>query len=86
VGQFLLEDVICRYGCIGKIMADRRELDAKEAHEFFGKSRIKLSLTMAYNLEANDNSKWEYSPIAKTLMKACNGKVSYWTRLLPFAL
>jgi hypothetical protein len=29
--QFLLEDVICRYGCVGKIIADRGELDAREA-------------------------------------------------------
>ena len=27
VGKFLLEDVICRYGCVGKIIADRGELD-----------------------------------------------------------
>jgi hypothetical protein len=27
--QFLLEDVICRYGCVGKIIADWGELDAR---------------------------------------------------------
>ena len=28
VFNFLLEDVVCRYGCVGKIVADRGELDA----------------------------------------------------------
>jgi hypothetical protein len=31
VCRFLLEDVLCRYGCVGKIVADRGELDANEA-------------------------------------------------------
>ena len=51
--KFLLEDVICRYGYVGKIVADRGELDANEAREFFSRMGIKLSLTMAYNPEAN---------------------------------
>ena len=35
VCHFLIEDVICRYGCVGKIMADRDELDVQEAEELF---------------------------------------------------
>ena len=35
VCRFLLEEVICRYGCVGKIIADRGELDANEAKELF---------------------------------------------------
>ena len=35
VCKFLIEDVICRYRCMGKIMVDRGELDAKEAEELF---------------------------------------------------
>ena len=31
VCKFLLEDVICRYKCIGKIVADRGELDSNKA-------------------------------------------------------
>jgi hypothetical protein len=60
----------------GKITAYRGELDAKEAHDYFGKLGIKLSLTMAFNLEASGNSERGHSPIVKALVKACNGKVS----------
>ena len=29
VCRFFIEDVICRYGCVGKIVADRGELEQK---------------------------------------------------------
>ena len=75
VCKFLLEDVICRYGCIGKIVADRGELDANEAKEFFSRIGIKLSLTTAYNPEANGKVERGYGPIVKALVKYCQGKV-----------
>ena len=53
VCKFLSEDVICRYGCVGKIVADRGELDAEDAEELFDRLGVKLSLTTAYNPEAN---------------------------------
>jgi hypothetical protein len=31
-------------------------------------------------------NEWGHSPIFKALVKACNGKVNDWTKLLPFAL
>ena len=40
VCKFLLENVICRYGCIGKIVADRGELDSNEAEQFFSRMGI----------------------------------------------
>ena len=33
VCRFLIEDVIYRYGCVGKIVVDRGELDAHEVAE-----------------------------------------------------
>ena len=35
VCKFLLEDVICQYECVGKIMAYRGELNAHEVTELF---------------------------------------------------
>ena len=73
VCTFLLEDVICRYGCIGKITADRGELDADEAREFFDQIGVKLALTTAYNPEGNGKSERGHPPIVKALAKACEG-------------
>ena len=50
---FLIEEVVCRYGCVGKIVAYQGELDAPEAEELFGRLGVKLSLITTYNLEAN---------------------------------
>jgi hypothetical protein len=75
VCKFLLEDVICRYGCVGKIVADRGELDANETKECFARMGIKLSLTTAYNPEANEKVERGHSPIVKAnLVKAFQGK------------
>ena len=70
VCKFLLEDVICRYGCVGKIVADRGELNAHEAIELFERLGVKLSLTTAYNLEANGKIERGHGPIVKTIVRA----------------
>ncbi len=84
--KFILEEIICRYGCVGKIIADRGELNAHEAHTFFTKLGIKLSLTTTYNPEANGKIERGHSSIVRALVRACDGKPSEWPRLLPFAL
>ena len=69
VCKFLIEDVICRYGCIGKIVADRGELDAEAAEELFDRLGVKLSLTTAYNPEANGKIEHGYGPIVKAIVR-----------------
>lgn len=54
--RFLLEDVVCRYEWIEKINIDYRKLDAHEVRKFFKRCEIKLTLTIAYNLESNAKS------------------------------
>ena len=39
VCKFLLKDVICRYGCVGKIVTDRGELDENEFRVLFENRR-----------------------------------------------
>ena len=75
VCQFLIEEVVCRYGCVGKIIADREELDAQEAEELFDRLGVKLSLTTAYNPEANGKVERRHKPIIKALVRACGGQV-----------
>jgi hypothetical protein len=86
VCRFLVEEVVCRYGCVGKIVADRGELDAQEAEELFDRLGVRLSLTTAYNLEANGKVERGHGPIVKALVRACEGQVGNWPRLLPYAL
>jgi hypothetical protein len=86
VCRFILEDIFSRYGSIGRMRADRGELDATEARDFFQRYGVRLKLTTAYNPEANGKSERGHPPIINALVKACKGKPKQWPRLLPFAL
>jgi hypothetical protein len=76
--QFLLEEVFCRYGCVGQVIADLGELDSDNAREFFAKHGVRLTLTTAYNPEANRKIERGHSLIVKALTKACDRKVKDW--------
>jgi hypothetical protein len=75
VCRFLIEEVVCRYGCVGKIVADCGELDTQEAEELFDQLGVKLSLITAYNPEANGKVERGHRPIVKALVQACGGRV-----------
>jgi hypothetical protein len=83
---FLIEEVVCRYGCVGKIVADRGELDAQEAEELFDRLGVELSLTTTYNPEANGKVQCGHGPIIKALVRPCEDQVGSWPRLLPYPL
>ncbi|KAL2619931.1 hypothetical protein R1flu_000136 [Riccia fluitans] len=86
VCRFILEDIFCRYGSVGRLRADRGELDTIEAHQFFDRYGVKLKLTTSYNLEGNGKSERGHPPIVQVLVKACKGKPKRWPQFLPFAL
>ena len=75
VCKFLIEEVICQYRCVGKIVADRGEMDGEEAEELFDRLGVKLSLTTAYNPEANGKVERGHGPIIKAIVRACKDRV-----------
>ena len=86
VCRFILEDIFSYYKSIGQMRVDRKELDVVDARNFFQGYGVKFKLTTSYNLETNDKSERDPSPIIHALVKACKGKTNLWPRLLPFAL
>ena len=86
VCQFLLEEVFCRYGCVGQVIANRGELNSDKDREFFTKHGVRLRLTTTYNPEANGKIKLGHIPIIKALAKACDGRVNDWPQMLLYAL
>ncbi|KAL3686530.1 hypothetical protein R1sor_009104 [Riccia sorocarpa] len=84
--RFILEDIVCSYGSISSIRADRGDLDTGEAHDLFQRYGMKLKLTSTYNPEGIGKSERGHPPIVNALVKACDGKRRQWPRLLPFAL
>ncbi|KAL3698249.1 hypothetical protein R1sor_012325 [Riccia sorocarpa] len=84
--RFVLEDIVCRYGSVGSLRADRGDLNAEEARTFFMRYGVNLKLTTAMNPEGIGKSERGHPPIVHALVKACDGKFRQWPRLLPFAL
>ena len=48
VCQFPLEEVLCRYGCVGQVIVDGGELDSDKARGFFAKHGVRLTLTTTH--------------------------------------
>ena len=74
VCKYLLEDVVCRYGCVGKIVADRGELDARKTMELFERLGVKFSRATAYNPEANGKIELGHGTIVKVIVRALTGE------------
>ena len=51
-------DVICRYGCVGKIVADRGEMDTNEAKEFFSRMGNQSSYRSPRHIIRKLTGKW----------------------------
>ena len=49
VCKFLLEDVVCQYECVRKIVEIKGEWNANEATKISKRLGVKLSLTITYN-------------------------------------
>ena len=54
VCKFIIEDVICWYRCIGKIMANQGELDAHEAQGARSMFKMKFNDFDSYNYLATE--------------------------------
>ena len=67
--------MICQYGRVEKIVGNLGELDAQEAEVLFDRLGVKLSLTRAYNPEANRKVERGHGPILKAIVHACNGRI-----------
>ena len=57
-----------------------------EAMELFERLSVKLSLTTAYNPVVNGKIERRHRLIVKAIVRACDGGVRNWPRLLPYAL
>ncbi|KAL3678944.1 hypothetical protein R1sor_021900 [Riccia sorocarpa] len=72
--KFVLEDIVCRYGSVGSLRADRGELNVAEARSFFERFGVKLKLTTAMNPEGIGKSERGHPSVVHALVKACDGR------------
>lgn len=69
VYRFSLKDICSRYGSIGRMKANQRELNIIEAKDFFQRYGIKLKLIITYNPKFNGKSERGHPPIINALVK-----------------
>ena len=86
VAKFLWEDVICRYGCFGRLIVDggpeNKDL-VEELAERYGIKRVQVS---AYHHQANGMIERGHKPIVDALSKMTNGGLGNWMENLPAVL
>ena len=78
IGQWLFEDIICRWGCIVRIVTDNGGPFKKAVawlEEKYGIRGIQIS---AYNSRANGKIERPHWDVRQALWKACAGEVQKW--------
>jgi transposase InsO family protein len=82
VYKFLYEEVICRFGIPGEVIADRGELHSKKVQEAAQKDGIVLHFTTAYHPQTNGMVERGHQELKKGLAKLVGEDVAKWSKYL----
>jgi hypothetical protein len=85
-GNFLLFEVLCRWGAISELVTDNGApwvAGAEFLSERYGIRHIKIS---GYNSRANGIVESKHYDVREAIMKTCDGEESKWRQTLPFVL
>jgi hypothetical protein len=82
--KFLL-NYIARYGSVYEFVADRGELNAKEAFTTLEKKGVKIRLTTSYHPQGNSVVERGHQSLRKALTLWCHENPNQWPQMLPFA-
>jgi hypothetical protein len=78
IGQWLFEDIICRWGCIVRIVTDNGGPFKRALAWLEDKYGIKGIQISAYNSRANGKIERPHWDVRQALWKACSGDVQKW--------
>ena len=78
IGQWLFEDIICRWGCVVQIVTDNGGPFKKAVAWLEEKYGIKGIQISAYNSRANGKIERPHWDVRQALWKACTGEVHKW--------
>lgn len=84
--EFIMEDILSRYGCVGQFTSDNGEMNAAIVREMLNRYRIQIVFTTAYHPEGNALVERGHSQLVKALARACNNDPDLWPSMLPLAL
>ena len=86
IGSWLFKDIICRWGCIVKIVTDNGAPFRKAVKWIEEKYGIRGVAISPYNSQANGNVERPHWDIRQMLYKATNGEIKKWYWSLPHVL
>jgi hypothetical protein len=78
LGMFLLEEIICRWGCPKKIVTDNAKQFIKAVAWLEAKYGIQHILISPYNSQGNGNVENGHFPMRQSLFKATGGNPAKW--------
>ena len=86
VARFVMDDIILRYGCIGRIVTDNGPEFKGALSELLRQYDIPQVLISPYNSQANGVVEQGHFAIREALVKACEGNIHLWPEKLRAAL
>ncbi|OMJ20297.1 Transposon Tf2-8 polyprotein [Smittium culicis] len=86
VWKFIFEDILCRFGVVGKLVADRGELTANMIKNIYEKYGLKIAFTTSYHPQSNGMVERGHGPLVASLSKYCVENSYFWTQKLRLAL
>jgi len=83
LGDFILEEILCRWGGVAEIMMDNGLAFVAAAAYFSEKYSIHHIKVSQYNSQTNGLVECKHFNIHESLMNACNNDHSKWIRMAP---
>lgn len=83
LGDFIFEDILCRWGALYEIVSDNGtafKAALKTLAETYGIHHIRIS---AYNSRANGPVERRHRDVREAIMKAANGIIAHWPQVVP---
>jgi hypothetical protein len=74
--DFVYQNIICRYGCVGQIVTDNGELNSELGLEMERKYRVQVSFTTTYHPQGNAPVERGHLPFRNSLEKSIFQKVA----------
>lgn len=82
LGEWIFEDILCRWGCIKEIVTDNGPAIKKALVHIEQKYGITGILITAYNKQANGKVERGHWDIRQSLFKVCRGNPEHWPEYL----
>jgi hypothetical protein len=86
IAKFLYEEVICRHGCLLKVVMDGGSENKLLTKALLEDYKVKRIVVLAYHSQSNGLVERGYQAIVDSLSKYCSNQPSAWAQYHPLAL